>query len=79
MGKHIPLASGTRLGLKIHWTNAFVNTFCIMKSYFLSHHTAHITGTHCPILHEPPPEHNFIFVPEDGSALTLLQSSYDEI
>ena len=50
-----------------------------MKSYFLSHLTAHITGTHCPILHEPPPEHNFIFVPEDGSALTLLQSNYNKI
>ena len=36
-----------------------------------------ITGTHCPILHEPPPEHNFLFLPEEGSALTLLQSNLD--
>ena len=30
--------------------------------------------THCPIIHQPPLEHNFVFTPENGSSLTLLQS-----
>ena len=74
MQKQIPHANGTRLGQRTLWTSVLVraSSFFTLNLFYPSNCLA---GTHCPILHEPPPEHNFIFVPENGSALTLLQSN----
>ena len=72
MWKQSQHANGTRLGQRTPWTNVFVRA--ASPRVFSVSLISSIAGTHCPVIHEPPLEHNFIFTPENSSALTLLQS-----